>query len=174
MDNPSVNFFGGKRKLIRWLRSFKTPTKKPKPSPGKQAIGGLLMGMGVICIAFVLVAWVLLAVIAPSLPASTASLAKSEGAANLSAMALRNFLPGHDVRIERQFAYNLKLYVDRKPFEDIPYPDRVAIMAKIGQLWCGNIGYQWLARVSVFDVRSGKKLFSHGCAIGMLKEALFK
>jgi len=85
-------------------------------------------------------------------------------------MALRNVLPGQDVRIERLFAYNLKLYVDRQPFDDIPHPDRKPIMAKIGRLWCDNIGYHWLATVSVVDIRSGKRLFTHVCAFGKLQE----
>ena len=169
MNFLPVDFFSREGKLTRWFRSFTTRTKKQKPSAERQAISGLLFGSIVVSVALVMIAWLFVAIIAPNLPATKSSLAKSERAAYLSAMALRNFLPGHDVRIERQFAYNLNLYVDRKPFEDIPYPDRKLIMAKIGRLWCDNIEYQWLAKVSVLDVRSGERLSRYVCAFGNLK-----
>jgi hypothetical protein len=172
MDNLSVNFLGAKRKLTRWLRIFKTRSRKAQPFSGSQAVGLVLMAVGAVSIVLVLVTWALVVLVAPSLPASKWSLAKSEEAATLTATALRKFLPGHDVRIERLFAYNLKLYVDRKPFEDIPYPDRKAMMAKIGRSWCDNIEYRWLARVGVFDIRSGKKLSAHACVFGRLKEII--
>ena len=133
-----------------------------------------MIGIAIVSIVLVTSAWLFVVIVAPNFPASTSSLVKSERAAYLTAMALRNFMPGHDVRIERLFAYNLKLYADRKSFEDIPYPDRSDIMEKIGRLWCDNIGYHWLARVGVFDIRSGDRLATHVCAFAKLKEAVFK
>src|SRR5262245_17632543 len=56
-------------------------------------------------------------------------------------------------------------------FEDIPNPDRKAMMAKIGRLWCDNIGYHLLARVGVFDIGSGDRLSTHACAFGKLGNA---
>jgi len=41
-------------------------------------------------------------------------------------------------------------------------------------LWCDNIEYQWLAKVSVLDVRSGERLSRYVCAIGKFKEAILK
>jgi hypothetical protein len=172
MNNPPVEFFAGKRKLTRWLRVFRTRTKQRKPSAGKKALGVLSIGIGTVFVA-VLVSWAFVLFIVPYFPASRSSLVKSEGAAYSTAMTLRNFLPGYDVRIDRRFAYNLRLYVERKPFEDIPYPDRKPMIKKIGHLWCNSIGHQWLARVSVFDIRSGERLSTHVCAFAKLKEAFF-
>src|SRR5262245_49398772 len=124
MDNPPIT----QGKLSQWLRPFKTRTKTTEPFTERQAIGLLLIGIGTIFLAFLTVIWVFLVLIAPKLPASRESLAQSEGAAQLAATALRNLLPGEEVRIERLFAYNLKLYVDEKRFEAIPYPDRKAVM----------------------------------------------
>jgi|GEM_PF-3278478 len=174
MSHPSVDFFRQKRKRSRWLRFFKTLSKKRIPSAARRAIAYLLIGLATVFVALLSLSWVFGRLIAPNFPASTSSLVKSEGAVYSTAMALRNFLPGHDVRIERRFAYNLRLYVDRKPFEDIPYPDRKPMMAKIGQLWCNSIGNQWLARVSVFDIRSGERLSTHVCAFTKLKEVFLR
>lgn len=169
MNFPPFDFFSREGKLTRWLRDFTKRTKKPKPSAERTAIGSLLFGITMVAVALVMSIWLFVAIIAPKLPASKSNLVKSERAAYLSAMALRNFLPGHDVRIERRFAYNLNLYIDRKPFEDIPYPDRKLVMAKIGRLWCNNIiEYQWLARVGVFDIRSGERLSRYVCVLGKL------
>jgi hypothetical protein len=166
MDNSPVDFFGAEGKLTRWLRILKTPTKKTQLTAEKQAIGVLLMSVGAASIALVLAAFVFVVFIAPTLPASTSSLAKSEEAAALAATAFQNFLPGHEVRVERRFAYNLTLYVDRKSFENIPSHDRKAMMAKIKRLWCDNIGEKWLARLSVFDIVSGRRLEMYICAFG--------
>ena len=174
MSNPPVDFFSRKGKLPRWLRILKTRTKRREPSPRKQKIGVLLIGIATVSIALVMVTWLFIVIIAPNFPASRSSLTNSERAASLTALALRNFLPGRDVRIERLFAYNLKLYIDRTSFEDIPYPDRKDIMEKMGRLWCDNIGQPWLGRFGVFDIRSGKRLTTHVCAFGKLKEAFSK
>ena len=174
MSNPPVDFFSRKGKLSRWLRILKTRTKKREPSARKNKIGGLLIGIATVSIALVMVTWLFVVIIAPNFPATRSSLTNSERAASLTALALRNFLPGHDVRIERLFAYNLKLYIDRKSFEDIPYPDRNDIIEKMGRLWCDNIGQPWLGRFGVFDIRSGKRLTTHVCALGKLKEAFLK
>jgi hypothetical protein len=170
MSNPPVDFFNRKGKLPRWLRILKTRIKKREPSAGKKKIGGLLIGIATVSIALVMVTWLFVVIIAPNFPASRSSLTKSERAAHLTALALRNFLPGHDVRIERLFAYNLKLYVDRKSFEDIPYPDRNVVTERMGRLWCDNIEHPWLGRVGVFDIRSGDRLATHVCAFGKFKE----
>jgi hypothetical protein len=108
--------------------------------------------------------WVFFQFVAPNLPESKASLAQSEEAARLTATALQKFLPGQEVHIERRFANNLKLYVDRNPFEEITNPDRKAVMSELGRLWCDNIAGHWLARVSVVDVRSGDRLANYTCA----------
>lgn len=171
MNNPPVDLFRRKGKLPRWFRILKTRTKKREPSARKQTIGALLIGIVTVFIALVMVAWLFVVIIAPNFPVPRSSLAKSERAGYLAALALRNFLPGHDVRIERLFAYNLKLYVDRKSFEDIPYPDRNYITEKISRLWCDNIGYPWLGRAGIFDIRSGDRLATHVCAFGKVKEA---
>ena len=174
MSNPFIDLFKRDRKPSRWLRFLKTLTEKREPSAAKQRIDDSLIGLVTVAIALVIITWLFVLIVAPMFPAPRSTLAQSEMAADLTALTLRNFLPGHDVRIERQFAYNLKLYVDRKSFEDIPYPDRNNIVEKIGRLWCNNIEYPWLPRVSVFDIRSGERLATHLCAFGRLKEIFSK
>jgi hypothetical protein len=161
MNNPPVE-----RNLARWRRILKTRTRAAEPFTRKQAAGLSLIAGGAVSVVFIVVIWVFVELVAPKLKPSAESLAQSEEATQLTATALRSSLPGHDVRIERLFAFNLKLYVDRKPFEELPYPDRKAIMAKIGRSWCDNIGYHLLARVGVFDIRSGDNLLTHACVFG--------
>jgi len=161
MNNPPIE-----RKLARWRGILKTRTKAAEPFTRKQAVCLSLIAIGAVSVVLVSIVWVFVALVAPNLKASAESLAKSEEAAQLSATALRSSLPGHDVRIERLFAYNLKLYVERKPFENILDADRKALMAKIGRLWCGNIGDHWLARVSIVDIQTGERLSTHLCVFG--------
>jgi len=118
--------------------------------------------------------WLFIIIVGPMFPASNASITKSETAASLAVAALWNSLAGHAAPLDRRFGNNLDLYVNRKVFEEIPYPDRNDAVEKIGRAWCDNIQYPWLPRVSVFDIRSGKRLATHVCAFGKLKEAFFK
>ena len=172
MDKPTFDL-RRKRTVARWLQIFGKRSPKRRPSSTMQTMGVLLMGIGVVSFALALVA-LLIVFIVPNLPASTSSLARSHDAAHMTAMALRNFLPGQDVQIERRFAYNLKLYVHRKPFENHTYSNRKAVMAKIGSLWCDNIGDQWLARVGVFDIVSGDRLSTHACGLDKLEEIFLR
>jgi hypothetical protein len=125
-----------------------------------------LIGITAVILVLIVAAWVFVKFVAPNIPETRSNLVQSEEAVRLTAVALRKFLPGQDVRIERRFGYNLKLYVDRKPFDDIPFIDRKAIVAELGRLWCGNIGDHWLARVSVVDISSGARLAIHACVFG--------
>src|SRR5262245_41596106 len=166
MNNPPVE-----RNLARWRRILKTRTRATEPFTRKQAVSLSLIAAGAVFVVLLAVVWVFVALVAPKLRASAESLAQSEEATQLTATALRNALPRQDVRIERLFAYNLKLYVARKSFEEMPYADRNDLMQKIGRLWCDNIGDRWLARIGVFDIRSGERLSTHTCAFGKLGNA---
>ena len=163
------------RNLSRWFAFLKVLTRpRPRrPSPKTAPIGELSFIIFVfagLCIAV----WLFIMIVGPMFPASKKSLANSEKAAGLAVAALMSALPDRTALVDRRFGYNLDLYVDRKAFEDIPYPDRKAAVEKIARAWCNNIEYPWFPRVKVFDIRSGKRLSTHVCAFSKLRESFFK
>lgn len=174
MSNRFVDFFRRDRKLRRWLRLLETLSQQRGPSRVMRAIEESFQVIMTVCVVLVIATWLFVVIIGPMFPASQASFAKSDTAANLAAVALWNALPGHAARVDRRFGDNLNLYVNRKVFEDIPYPDRNDVVEKIRRAWCDNIEYPWLPRVSIYDIRSGKRLSTYVCAVGKLKEAFSK
>jgi hypothetical protein len=174
MSNRFADFFRRERKLPRWLRFLETLTQQREPSPVMQAIESSIQVIMTVGVGLVIALWLFVVIIGPMLPASKASLSKSDAAANLTAVALWNALPGHTARVDRRFGDNLNLYVQRKVFEDIPYPDRDDVVQNIGRTWCENIEYPWLPRVSIFDIRTGKRLTTHVCAVSKLREVFSK
>lgn len=169
MSNRVVNPKPRRRFTFR-----KTSEQQPEPSRLTQAIGNSSKIIVTAGVGLLVAVWLFVLIIGPMYPASQETLAKSESATNLTTVALSNAMPNQPARVVRRFGHNLDLYVDRKAFEEIPYPDRNDAVEKIGRAWCDNIEYAWLPRVALFDVRSGKRLATHVCAFGKLKDAFFK
>lgn len=162
------------RMLPRWFRFFKTRAQQREPSRLILEWAGLSKVILTGGAGLLVAAWLFIIIIGPRYPASQAGLAKSESATNLTVVVLSKAMPDHPARIDRRFGNNLDLYVNRKAFEEILYPDRNDAVEKIGRAWCDNIEHPWLPRVSLYDIRSGKRIATHVCAFGKLKEAFFK
>src|SRR5262249_2606556 len=113
-SNRLVDQFRRDRRLARWLAFLKSLAQPRAPSPAMQAIDDTLQIIATVGVGLVIAVWLFVVVIGPIFPASKASIAKSATAANLTAAALWNALPGHAARVDRRFADNLDLYVNRK------------------------------------------------------------
>jgi hypothetical protein len=69
-----------------------------------------------------------------------------------------------EIRIELRWNANVRVYLKRHEFENIPYPDRDAVMERIGKAWFGkdpSMGNVVFSSVSIHDIRTGQKLASY-------------
>lgn len=171
MANRPTDFWTKERKLPRGLRFLEILFKKREPSPRTEAIGDAVAVIVWIAAGVAVAVWLFVLLIGPLFEASQATVVKSDKAANSVAVAVWNALPGFTARIDRRLGDNLDLYVQRRAFENIPYPDRNQVVEEIGRAWCNNIDYPWVPRVSFFDIQRGKRLATHICALGKLKDA---
>jgi hypothetical protein len=56
--------------------------------------------------------------------------------------------------------FGVDLYVGRKQWEDIPYPDRPIALKVIAHAWCSRVENSYLNSVAVRDIRNGEELAS--------------
>ena len=61
-------------------------------------------------------------------------------------------------------ANSVSIYVAKRVFQDMPFPDRPAALDKLAAQWCRDVRtYPWLTRVRVRDVRTGEELAACSC-----------
>jgi hypothetical protein len=82
----------------------------------------------------------------------------------LSACSLA--FPNAESRIEPRFGGNVRVYIGKHDFENVPYPDRENVVTQLGKAWCDNVDHTLLASVSINDIRTGDRLASYSCVIG--------
>ncbi len=126
--------------------------------------GTNLAGLG--CFVVVLGPLYLLAVsiFGGMLPASIgqpADLAKADQ--DLLVACQTTFFPQADVRLEHRGLGNVRVYIERRDFQTIAYPDRDAALDKLGEAWCANANVLLSPSVSVRDLRNGEELGHCSC-----------
>lgn len=62
-----------------------------------------------------------------------------------------------------RFDGSLDIFVNRRDFENVPYPDRDEIAAAISDLWCQQVLPLLLPAVHFRDVQTGSTLVTRGC-----------
>jgi hypothetical protein len=62
------------------------------------------------------------------------------------------------------FDGSLDIFVNRKNFETVPYPDRDELAAAISDMWCRQVSSFLLPAVHFRDVQTGSTLATRGCA----------
>jgi len=62
------------------------------------------------------------------------------------------------------FDGSLDIFVNRRDFENVPYPDRNEIAAAISDMWCQQVSPGLLPAVHFRDVQTGSTLVTRGCA----------
>ena len=113
----------------------------------------------------VLFVWVALAAFSPFLEASQSSVMEMSGAVSAVAFTTSAVLPGSELRLDPRFGSSLYMYVNRRVYEDLPYPDRIQVVEVIGKVWCKNVGQILAPRVNIYDIRSGDKLAGYYCVL---------
>src|SRR5438309_10512822 len=63
-----------------------------------------------------------------------------------------------------RFDGSLDIFVNRKNFENVPYPDRDEVAAAISDMWCRQVSPGLLPAVHFLDVQTGSTLVTRGCA----------
>jgi hypothetical protein len=113
----------------------------------------------------VLFVWVALAAFSPFFEASQSSVMEMSGAVSAVAFTTSAVLSGSELRLDPRFGSSLYMYVNRRVYEDLPYPDRTQVVEVIGKVWCKNVGQILAPRVNIYDIRSGDKLAGYYCVL---------
>jgi hypothetical protein len=62
-----------------------------------------------------------------------------------------------------RFDGSLDIFVNRKDFENVPYPDRGELATAISDMWCKQVSMLLLPAVHFRDIRTGSTLLTNGC-----------
>ncbi len=62
-----------------------------------------------------------------------------------------------------RFDGSLNIYMNRRDFENVPYPDRDEVAAAISDMWCRQVLPFLLPAVHFRDVQTGSTLVTRGC-----------
>jgi len=68
-----------------------------------------------------------------------------------------------ETRIERMHGDNIDIFISRKDFESIPYPDRKETITRIGKSWRDFSSWYFFPSVRIRDVRTGEILADYSC-----------
>ncbi len=74
--------------------------------------------------------------------------------------------PNEYPRIELMEAKNIDIYIHRKEFEAIPYPDRESALRDIGKSWDNFTKWYYFSSVRIRDIQTGKDLATYSCTTG--------
>jgi hypothetical protein len=113
--------------------------------------------------------WLIIVAFADNFKVSDTKRSKLTGAMQAVRSETVKSFAGAEVRLEPRFAENLRLYISRDHFENVPFPDRSELVARIGKAWCSNIQRKYfLPGLSVHDIRNADKLSSYNCILPQL------
>ena len=114
-------------------------------------------------------AWLIIVAFADNFKVSDAKRSKITGAIQAVRAETSKGFPGAEIRLDPRFGENLRLYISRNHFENVPYPDRSEFVERIGKAWCSNIQQTYfLPGLSVRDLRNADKLASYNCFLPQL------
>ena len=68
---------------------------------------------------------------------------------------------------------SVEIFIPSSAYESIPFPLRPERVRAAGNTWCDSIDDLLLPSVAFRDVRSGKKLASHGCFWGGIRRTIW-
>jgi len=81
-------------------------------------------------------------------------------------VALAATMPEAAPRMEFLEGSNLDIYFKRPEFEQIPFPDRAAVVEKVGKAWCDRVEYSFFPVVQFRDVKTGEVFGKYRCVTG--------
>jgi len=144
--------------------SMSRPPAKPyaNPAPSSSDNSGAVLGCiggPILAIWAVFVLWY-----APSHPCSSQVLPEK----CMVYTELAATFPAAYPRVERMMAENLDIYMDRKDFDAVPFPDRKGAVMIIGKSWDPFAPWYDFASVQIRDIKTGKTLASFSCTTGSI------
>jgi len=94
----------------------------------------------------------------------------SENVQVMQWITLSHLPVGHmdgQVRIEPKSGGVIEVYVERRDFEAIPYPDRREFIEAVGKFWCDSKprAKELWPTLSFFDIRSGERFGKYACRL---------
>jgi hypothetical protein len=83
----------------------------------------------------------------------------------LRAFAQSGFFVGETElpRLELMKGSNLDIFLEKRLFERVPYPDRKGFVEAVGTAWCSRVEWTYLPRVRFRDIKSGRGFGTYGC-----------
>jgi ethanolamine ammonia-lyase large subunit len=70
-----------------------------------------------------------------------------------------------DIRLHQKGGFNLDVFIERRAFESVPYPDRAGFIETAGKAWCDHVEQAMLPSLTVRDIRTGQNLASYNCVL---------
>jgi hypothetical protein len=97
-------------------------------------------------------------------PFTIAGTASSDRPEEALAFAIR-YITSEDIplRIQRRALDGAYLYLPKAKWQDIPYPDRPAVLRALALTWCTRVESTPLTSFTIRDIRSGDELASCLC-----------
>ncbi|MGD0236208.1 MAG: hypothetical protein ABSC55_16940 [Syntrophorhabdales bacterium] len=71
-------------------------------------------------------------------------------------------------RLDVREDHSVRVYISKRAYMQVPYPDRGGAVRTIGKAWCEDkeIGRWRLPKVVLRDIQTGEELGSYGCLTG--------
>lgn len=124
---------------------------------------------GVVCVSVVVFWAAYSSFIAPARRDETALYAQEcETIQKLAVLAFGEL----DMRLEKREGANVRLYIDRSTFENVPFPDRQIVVEALGEQWCSSVSGTFLPALTIHDIRDGRQLARYGCTWYNVREQL--
>jgi|SRR2546428_1224555 len=82
-----------------------------------------------------------------------------------------NLFVTDEIRSERRFGNNLRLYIDKASFEKLYYPDRQRAIKDVAVFWCDHIDKTYVPSLYFVDIHTGERLTSNSCLWRMLQHS---
>jgi hypothetical protein len=76
---------------------------------------------------------------------------------------IAQILPDSFPRLEVMEGSNLDVYLTRKEFEDVAFPDRPSVLERVGKAWCKEVNHSYLPKLRIRDIRTGQEFGSFSC-----------
>ena len=121
-----------------------------------------------------LIFWVVLIWVLPYFEVTGSGRAALGGGERAVESLIRARLPLAQLVLKPKYGGNLDVFIDKESFELVAYPNRPDFVRNVGKAWCQQLEeYQvglMLASVKMKDIKTGRRMASHNCVWGGIRE----
>ncbi len=126
-------------------------------------IGEMIAGWVGLIFAVIVLVWFVVVLFGSYFAASDQTLPTSDSATYEVMLKASALFGTNNIRVDRRSVNNVRLYIGRVDFENIPYPDREKVVEMIAKTWCSRVDTTYLPTVYIQDIRTGERLASYNC-----------